>query len=691
MQRQSFKINGSIEESIESALHLAQVYLPLFSTLTMVAIPSLLALVAFFESCQTLFVRGAAERKAFAASQSFPGIPVSVLDEATSSLQNNFGGCLRTMIASFQLTGTENRFNEQRCCDVFTGDPEFETLRNLATIGAEVAIEEGFVVQSSPEPLRKLHLRLGNCIPQHAFKLWEDGKALLFRIRDLGALILHYNNAHWTSKPGVDDGRFLFDCANIANGSSINSDYAFQKGEETYQPLCHPTILQIVAGILFLARALDCDVKDLRLWKDDIRGAFSQFNFSPDICFLLATQVALGVVMIYTAGCFGLAICPLIFGVFSRALQRVISSRIAGTLFIYVDDLIGVSHSSSAAEDQLKAQDVITATFGPRSLADKSVWPCLQAEILGWFVDLDLGTIRPNDRAIKKLMFAFFTVDLHARRWPLRQCQMLASLAERYSLALCGMSNFVQPLHAMCGAYGLNEKSSYKSIWRNVSSQARFAVEMWRMAAVCLYLDPILLAMPLTSLVAMNIETADTFFISDAGPLKLGFAIYNAKGGLLWYSAYAWPFIRNDNYQNAKEFLAFLIAVTDFIRSPLFKPGCCIHWTGDNSSALSWVDNNRCKSIYSQRAYMLFSIICVRFKITVVGVQHRPGMLMGAIDALSRDMEHDLDPSLYKVLNDNGYVSLLMSICDPVLMDQANLVDHHVALGLVMNILDLLV
>lgn len=88
---------------------------------------------------------------------------------------------------------------------------------------------------------------------------------------------------------------------------------------------------------------------------------------------------------------------------------------------------------------------------------------------------------------------------------------------------------------------------------------------------------------------------------------------------------------------------------------------------------------------------MLFSIICVRFKITVVGVQHRPGMLMGAIDALSRDMEHDLDPSLYKVLNDNGYVSLLMSICDPVLMDQANLVDHHVALGLVMNILDLLV
>ena len=49
-----------------------------------------------------------------------------------------------------------------------------------------------------------------------------------------------------------------------------------------------------------------------------------------------------------------------------------------------------------------------------------------------------------------KVLFAFFTVDLQAEKWSLRQCQMLASLAERYSLALCGMKNFVQPLHNLC-------------------------------------------------------------------------------------------------------------------------------------------------------------------------------------------------------------------------------------------------
>ena len=399
MQRQSFDLRGSLLESMEEALLLAQIYLPLFTTLTMVAVPSLLALVSFFESCQILFVQGAAEQKALLASQSFLGIPEQLLDESASSLHTNFGGNLEDMIASFQSVRANDRFNEQRCREIFEGDPEYATLMALATEGAQVVIEDDFVIQiqSTPEPLRNLHVRLGNCIPQHAYRLWEDGKALLFRIRDLATCVLHFNNAHWTSKPGVDDGRFLFDCANIANGDSINSDFAFQKGEETYQPLRHPTILQIVEGILSLAQTLKCELKDLRLWKDDIRGAFSQFNFSPKICFLLATQVALGVVMIYTAGCFGLAICPLIFGVFSRALRRVISSQIAGKLFVYVDDLIGISHVTTATEDQIRAQQVIKGTFGPDSLADKSVLPCLQAELLGWFVDpLEFGYYAPK-------------------------------------------------------------------------------------------------------------------------------------------------------------------------------------------------------------------------------------------------------------------------------------------------------
>ena len=76
----------------------------------------------------------------------------------------------------------------------------------------------------------------------------------------------------------------------------------------------------------------------------------------------------------------------------------------------------------------------------------------------------------------------------------------------------------------------------------------------------------------------------------------------------------------------------------------------------------------------------MFSVICLRFQLQVVRVEHRPGVLMGAIDALSRDLEHDLDPSLFKEIVDNGCFARMMAICDPVLMDQANLGDHHIAL-----------
>ena len=160
------------------------------------------------------------------------------------------------------------------CREVFLEDPEFDTLLSLATVGATVQVEDEFVVQDSPEPLRMLHLRLGQCIPQHAFKLWESSKALLFRMADLPKqLVLHYNNSHWTSKPDAETGRYLFDCANIANGSTINSEYAFEQAEEVYLKLSHPTILGILKSAVDLANSLHCPLSDLRLWKDDIKGA----------------------------------------------------------------------------------------------------------------------------------------------------------------------------------------------------------------------------------------------------------------------------------------------------------------------------------------------------------------------------------------------------------------------------------
>jgi hypothetical protein len=260
---------------------------------------------------------------------------------------------------------------------------------------------------------------------------------------------------------------------------------------------------------------------------------------------------------------------------------------------------------------------------------------------------------------------------------------MLASLAQRYSLALCGMKNFVQPLNSLCGRVG-----NMKSI--RVSSAARFAVEMWRIAAVCLFADSASLAVPISLLIMDKTVYPHYYIISDAGPDLAGFAIYDALGELIFYSAYAWPFVRNDNYQNAKEFLAFLLALVSLVIHKDIKD-CCIHWTGDNSSALTWVDNQRCSSSFAQLAFTAFSFLSLRRKVVVVEVKHRPGHLMGAIDALSRRKAHNLPPKFFVPIDNCDVINELVLLCDPILMLEARVSDHHVALQRVFGVVDKLI
>ena len=132
-------------------------------------------------------------------------------------------------------------------------------------------------------------------------------------------------------------------------------------------------------------------------------------------------------------------------------------------------------------------------------------------------------------------------------------------------------------------------------------------------------------------LCSSGLLSPDYYVISDAGPDMLGYAIYGPTGVLLWYSALEWPFERNDDYQNAKEFLVFLVALINLITSVPHPGGCNIHWTGDNIPSLTWVEEHRYKSNFAQRAFIALTFICLRFQIKVVEIQHRPGILMGPL------------------------------------------------------------
>jgi hypothetical protein len=90
---------------------------------------------------------------------------------------------------------------------------------------------------------------------------------------------LHFNPVHWTSKPGKPEGRFLCDLSNAESGCVINTADAKPLIDSRYGPVSLPTIQEIVDKIFHVAESAG-GLHNVRLWKEDIVGAFNQFNFN---------------------------------------------------------------------------------------------------------------------------------------------------------------------------------------------------------------------------------------------------------------------------------------------------------------------------------------------------------------------------------------------------------------------------
>ena len=78
----------------------------------------------------------------------------------------------------------------------------------------------------------------------------------------------------------------------------------------------------------------------------------------------------------------------------------------------------------------------------------KTSGPAKRADVLGWDTDLSQELVSPNHKGCDKLLFCFTAFNLHDAQ-PRVLWEVLASLADRYSTGLVGMTSFVMPLHYM--------------------------------------------------------------------------------------------------------------------------------------------------------------------------------------------------------------------------------------------------
>ena len=479
------------------------------------------------------------------------------------------------------------------------------------------------------------------------------------------------------------------DCSNSESGQVLNTPEVKDAVIARYSKVVHPTLTLIFTRWYEFAGRNNVELKHCLGWKCDFKGAFAQLDIQPESCPLLSIDIGNELALIYHSGLYGWLGFPMAFGVLTRACERKANNyasedTASGPVDVYVDDAMAISLAERARYEQQRYSADCEIAMGPKAMNyGKEVAPTTRLEILGWLVDLIFETFQPSDKAARKLTFAFVIVAGN-HHMCMNTYQMLASLADRYSHGILGMRPFVFPLHEMSRRFRDNE-----FIKRKPSSAAMMRIQMWKaVAALALQRDP-RLVVPMRSLMAHNPDSTEVFVTTDASPTGLGVALY-APGDkpLLAWKGFVFPFATNE-FQNAHEYLGLLMAlcVVDWYRTRYQRPMSRVHWTNDNKAALTWAANNKCNSLASQIAFYGVAWKQLSAQLVLTGVQHIPGVTMGNIDSVSRQLLHTMPMDLEFPLT---HVQLAMStelltLCNPT--TTRDLMAHHDAFATVVRLM----
>ena len=166
-------------------------------------------------------------------------------------------------------------------------NPEKTLLYDLAE-GMRVPLPPGIIPngRSTTARLRGTYLRMHTAVNKILGDVVEQRLAFVLPKALAVSLIdnLHLGAAHW--KKEKPSGRPIRDLTYV-DGTPLNSDHTTSEATNYYGEIRHPSIEDIVTMILkFWARAKERDPKarweDLRLWKMDLKGAYTLLSFRPE-------------------------------------------------------------------------------------------------------------------------------------------------------------------------------------------------------------------------------------------------------------------------------------------------------------------------------------------------------------------------------------------------------------------------
>jgi hypothetical protein len=586
------------------------------------------------------------------------------------------------MVRRRLTTLAAGRMNAERVARLRPDNPELELLKDLV-VGMKVHLPEDFTPNGMMprSPRRPIYETVATAVNRMLGGIVDQRLAFLLPLEMAQRHIpnLHICKAHWTHKKGKKCGRPLGDLSNV-DGIAINNDDTAALAVEYYGRIRHPTITDIAVMIYEFwidARSKNPHVRweDMRIWKMDLKGAYTLLSFRPEDVGLFAMLLTGDLVYLQIAGIFGWSGTPAAFQVVTRAICWELRHSLRGRSLMYVDDILGVCFESDLKEDLATTRSICTDLLGPSSVADDKTEFGVRLDMIGYTIDLSISPERARVLIARKnfltALHGFISTDT-SKRLNLRHAQMLASWGTRYGMICRVMRPFCGALNRM--TWGRTEQHALFFM----SEEAIIAVQCWR-AMLCLvryreteftrtlesftHTTPVVIAEFDASLsgagliwLARNNGAEEVLGVSAVDLTRLGFGV-------------------DSSYQNLSEFIGAVLSVIGQV--VLGFTGASLALRGDSVTALTWAITERPRGAIVTNAAMVWTLLCIATDINVKEVTHIAGADNEKCDRLSRrgaspktsisEDATDMGMPGARVLEMNGDETIMgiIELCDP--------------------------
>ena len=421
---------------------------------------------------------------------------------------------------------------------------------------------------------------------------------------------LHLCKAHWCTKKGKASGRPLGDLSYV-DGTPLNTDETAEAATEHYGQITHPTIDDIAIMIhTFWTEAKRRDPsrrwEDLRLWKMDLKGAYTLLSFRPEDVGLSGMLLTGDLVYLQIAGIFGWAGTPAAFQVVTRAISWELKHALRSSTLMYVDDIIGVCFADNVDEDLARTRSICTSLLGSGAVADDKTEQGLRLDIIGYTVDLETMRVSIAKKNFLTALHGFIGTDVE-ERLNLRTAQRLASWGTRYGKICRVMRPFCGALNSL--TWGRKDPHALFSL----TAEATVAIQCWR-AMLCLvryreaeFTRTIESFVPTTPVLIAEFDAS----LSGAG--LIWYAVENGAEVARGVSAVDLTFLgfgTDSSFQNLSEFIGAILAVMGQIA--LGRSGQSLALRGDSVTALTWSITERLRGSIVTNASMEMEGYCQR-------------------------------------------------------------------------------